>query len=122
MHKINKFCQGQTRSLEQRLQKLQERAAEAEGSREKEALLRVRGPGRAGPPRPRSPAWARSPPTCERAPCWQGTLLSAPRRAACAVQEAKEIGDEFLALEKYVNLNYMGEALPSPPGGAKSGC
>lgn len=62
VHKINKFCQGQTRSLEQRLQKLQERAAEAEGSREKEALLR----------------------------------------------EAKEIGDEFLALEKYVNLNYMG--------------
>jgi hypothetical protein len=23
------------------------------------------------------------------------------------VQEAKEIGDEFLALEKYVNLNYL---------------
>lgn len=42
MHKINKFCQGQTRSLEQRLQKLQERAAVAEGQREKEALLRVR--------------------------------------------------------------------------------
>lgn len=26
-----------------------------------------------------------------------------------AAQDAKEIGDEFLALEKYVNLNYMGE-------------
>ena len=26
---------------------------------------------------------------------------------ATAMQEAKEIGDEFLALEKYVNLNYL---------------
>ena len=34
-------------------------------------------------------------------------------RCGCVVdpnkQEAKKIGDEFLALEKYVNLNYMGE-------------
>jgi len=26
----------------------------------------------------------------------------------CCPQEAKAIGDEFLQLEKYVNLNYMG--------------
>ncbi|PSC73528.1 ABC transporter C family member 2 isoform A [Micractinium conductrix] len=62
VHKINRFTQAQTRSVEQRLQKLQDRAALAEGAREKEGLL----------------------------------------------AEAKKIGDEFLALEKYVNLNYMG--------------
>ena len=27
--------------------------------------------------------------------------------SCCVLQEAKEIGDEFLALEKYVNLNYL---------------
>ena len=27
--------------------------------------------------------------------------------ALWAMQEAKKIGDEFLALEKYVNLNYL---------------
>ena len=29
-----------------------------------------------------------------------------------ALQEAKDVGDEFLALEKFVNLNYM--VRPSP--------
>ena len=36
--------------------------------------------------------------------CCSGTLTS----LYVCVQEAKSIGDEFLALEKYVNLNYMG--------------
>lgn len=62
VHKINRFCQSQTRSLEQRLNKLQDRAAVADSQRERDALLK----------------------------------------------DAKEIGDEFLALEKFVNLNYMG--------------
>jgi hypothetical protein len=31
-----------------------------------------------------------------------------PPAACCLLQEAKSIGDEFLQLEKYVNLNYMG--------------
>ena len=29
-----------------------------------------------------------------------------------AVQEAKKIGDEYLSLEKYVNLNYLVSTLP----------
>lgn len=29
------------------------------------------------------------------------------------MQEAKEIGDEFLALEKYVNLNYLVRTISS---------
>jgi SPX domain protein involved in polyphosphate accumulation len=62
VHKINKFTQSQTRSLEARLQKLQEQAAAATSQPEKDRLL----------------------------------------------AETKSIGDEFLALEKYVNLNYMG--------------
>jgi len=43
VHKINKFCQAQTRSLEQRLNKLQDSAAIADTQREKDALLAVRG-------------------------------------------------------------------------------
>lgn len=33
---------------------------------------------------------------------WHGQLSTLVR-----LQEAKEIGDDFLALEKYVNLNYL---------------
>ena len=29
-----------------------------------------------------------------------------------ALQEAKDVGDEFLALEKFVNLNYLVGTLP----------
>ena len=32
--------------------------------------------------------------------------------AAHALQEAKRIGDDFLALEKFVNLNYLVRRLP----------
>jgi hypothetical protein len=46
------------------------------------------------------PGWAAHPPT-----------LPACLPALWLVQEAKSIGDEFLQLEKYVNLNYMGPLL-----------
>jgi hypothetical protein len=42
VHKINKFTQSQTRSLEARLQKLQEQAAAATSQPEKDRLLAVR--------------------------------------------------------------------------------
>lgn len=29
------------------------------------------------------------------------------------MQEAKDVGDEFLALEKFVNLNYMVRIIPA---------
>lgn len=44
---------------------------------------------------PCSPSNARFALLCHALPCF-------------ALQEAKSIGDEFLQLEKYVNLNYMG--------------
>ena len=31
------------------------------------------------------------------------------------LQEAKDVGDEFLALEKFVNLNYLVRTLPLLP-------
>jgi hypothetical protein len=40
--------------------------------------------------------------------CTRRRFLTACRVFVCGAQEAKSIGDEFLALEKYVNLNYMG--------------
>lgn len=42
VHKINRFTQAQTASLQQRLSKLQERAALCETDREKSATLAVR--------------------------------------------------------------------------------
>lgn len=30
-----------------------------------------------------------------------------PNPECCLMQEARKVGDEFLALEKYVNLNYL---------------
>ena len=45
VHKINKFTLAQTRSLEQRLTRLQERAAVADTAREKQGLLQVGGRG-----------------------------------------------------------------------------
>ena len=119
VHKINVFTQAQTASLDRRLAKLQDKADGAETAREKEALLEVRGGAGLGV------ASARC--------CWRGAaagravrLVQAARQAkgqpvgllGCntpappthplLVQEAKAIGDEFLQLEKYVNLNYMG--------------
>ena len=38
----------------------------------------------------------------------EGPSSSAPVQDEKLLREAKDIGDEFLALEKYVNLNYMG--------------
>lgn len=38
---------------------------------------------------------------------WKGVHLSAAVQSWPILQEAKDIGDEFLALEKFVNLNYL---------------
>jgi hypothetical protein len=35
------------------------------------------------------------------------TPLVPPRRSGHGLQEAKKIGEDFLGLEKYVNVNYM---------------
>jgi hypothetical protein len=42
-------------------------------------------------------------PSANAGPCCSKQLV---------LQEAKTIGDEFLALEKYVNLNYMVSEVP----------
>lgn len=86
VHKINKFCQGQTRSLEQRLQKLQERAAVAEGGREKEALLRVRDRRRWLRPLLSSCAWCacRTATAAFMPPCWCPCCARCARCPRCA--------------------------------------
>jgi hypothetical protein len=127
VHKIGRFTVAQTRSLEQRLQKLQERAMVCETQREKTGLLAVR----TGALRMRicmqhlHARCAAAPSIHPGVACvwlagWLAgwlprsvdslpVLLLAPEIPAVLylrfsptlpLQDAKEIGDEFLALEK----------------------
>ena len=131
---INKFTQGQVGQLQQRLNKMQEKAAAAKDPETKEALLAVRGcwgwgwgwvggwlsgrrlwvGGRVGGGCGWVGGWV-----CEWEAAvggWAGGSRRGPHARPHAhtpllpllLQEGKEIGDEFLQLEKYVNLNYMG--------------
>ena len=97
--KVNKFTVGQVSGLKKRLKALILRANAAAAGR----------PPPAGGSLPSSsPATADleaggvSPPTAG------GGGASAPEPLEGLLAEAKAVGDEFLALEKYVNLNYLG--------------
>ena len=116
VHKIGRFTVAQTRSLEQRLQKLQERALVCDTQREKTGLLAVRGGAHATHaahavlPHPAAPwlealSWVAgpAPPAPPALPCLLGVESAPvvlPARLPACLQDAKEIGDEFLALEK----------------------
>ena len=103
--KVNKFTVGQVSGLKKRLKALMLRANAAAAGR------------------PPPPALAGSLPTSSpaagggdlEAGGGAGSLgvasspsSSAPEPLAGLLAEAKAVGDEFLALEKYVNLNYLG--------------
>jgi SPX domain protein involved in polyphosphate accumulation/uncharacterized membrane protein YidH (DUF202 family) len=93
--KVGAFTAELVAQLRARLARLQERAAAVEAARTAAAeAAAAAAPDAAGsssagsaPPPPPPPPTA---------------------AAAAALAEAKAVGDEFLALEKYVNLNYMG--------------
>eukprot|EP00887_Chlorella_sp_A99_P007158 scaffold2.g7158.t1 len=97
VEKIGGFTGQLVADLRARLQALQAQVAEA-GEEEKDGLLEGRCRVAAVPSV--AAASRRARPLCAQrriTHVWGGTA-----------QEAKNIGDEFLQLEKYVNLNYMG--------------
>jgi hypothetical protein len=105
---VGAFTAGAVARLRGRLLRLQ-RAAEAanrEGGEGGEAASPRAGAGAAPVSAPAGAA-APAPAAGEIAAAADaGELVGAPRAVLAA--EAAAVGDEFLALEKYVNLNYMG--------------
>ena len=114
--KINKFTQSQVSALKKRLKALREQVRDAKDTKNNPQLTQARAESssfaclatRHGDLAPAGHSG------CIDSGKWHPhsaasveDKMGACNLSCCASQEAKEIGDEFLALEKYVNLNYL---------------